>query len=211
MHPQGLDLPLHERGDVDRCVGVLRSGDVHLADLVRHQPFLLDQFGEERSRAGGGKDGVEGGMPCGPMIRMVDVGAAWIEVGRIAGDDHVRPRLAKHPHDVLAEGQVRHEVAVRVIQELHLPHAEVPRRVALLDLPLAGDGFDVGARLIGALIAAGQQTVANLAALVAPASDGAAAVELGVVRVRQDDQDALGARQDSFSEADFPQSQPPFS
>ena len=56
------------------------------------------------------------------MVRVVDVPVAREEVRRITSHHDVRTGLADDPNYIAPQGEIRHQVAVRMIQEVHLVH-----------------------------------------------------------------------------------------
>ena len=180
MAEDRLHLRVDVGADVDLVVGVFRAGQQHLVHLVRVQPFLSILRVVEVV-AHGRVDGIPYGDADGAVVGVSEAGTK-----AVPGDDHVRPVLAQQPDDLAAQLDAGLQIAVRVAEEDHLLHAQHLARLALLLLPEGGQLLLAERLIVRAFVAAGGEDVVDRPALRAPLGDGAAAEELGVVRVSDD-------------------------
>ena len=185
-----VELPIQRGGDVDPGVGAIGPEEVEPPDAVRRKPRARERR-EGHRVAGGRVDGVDRGQAGRPMVGVVDPAALVEERVGIGGEDGIRPEGADLADELLAQRQVVGQRPVRLVEERDPGVADDRRRRALLGLAQRGEHERVGVGILAALVAARAAHQPALRTRVDPARRRPGGPELGVVRVRRDDHEAI--------------------
>jgi DNA helicase-2/ATP-dependent DNA helicase PcrA len=177
-------------GDVHEAVQQFGWGGhhPHLGNGPGLEAVLIEEFRMGEWIASIRIHGAEGRLPGEQMVRMGGVDAQPVP-GWGLGDDPLRTNLADDTGDVAPQRDRQLQPSIGVAEEVDVGHAELRGSGALLGLTDARDVGSVDSRVETARVAIGDQAVGDGDAGVHQARDGSGGTEVGVVGVRDDDED----------------------
>ena len=177
----GLQLRLQMSADVHLVIRVIASGKEQLVDLVRLQTLLrvlriVEVIAYRRI------DRIAHSDADGAVVRVVEA-----RPETIPREHHVGPVAPEEAYHLPAQLGVRLHEPVRQAEKDHFLHAQHLAGLPLLLLADRGQLLRRERRIVRTLVAAGCQDVVDRPSLRAPFRHGAAAKELSVVGVGDDD------------------------
>ena len=191
MVQERVDPTFELLADIDVEVGLTAASQEHRVDAMRLQP-LADLFGVAVGVAGEREGRIERGDPDRAMVAVVEAPIS------VPGDQDVGPHLTQDAHECAAKFGAVFNRAVRHAQEDAAIHTEFGGGGLLLGFAHRAEVGWPQRRIFGALIAAGDETKADLPAVVGQLRDRTAAGELDVVGMGHHDERAARCRRLRF-------------